>query len=415
MSNKIIIVGAGIIGVTSAYFLARRGYQVEVVDAADDVAQATSMGNGGQLSYSYVEPMASPGMLGKLPGILLGRDHAIKMRWRWDPEFFCWGLKFLSECRTTRASANELAQLQLSLYSQQQIAALVDEHAIDFDYSRQGKLLVFGDSQGFDGYRRKLERLPALKHCCEPLDDAACRQLDPAIDSWADPIAGGIYAEGDESGDSLKFCQALREICQQQYGVVFRFGTPVERINHQAGRVVSVDTKHGTLAADKVVICAGDTTGKLLSPLKIRPWIQPVTGYSLTMPLGTLASDVCLTSMNRKMVFCRLGDRLRVAGFAHIGRFNEAQQQAFGAQLLRQARELMPQAGRYDEAEATWVGQRPVTPGSVPVVSATPVQDLFINSGHGSLGWTLSAGSGALLADIVAGQPTSLISGNYAL
>lgn len=412
---KILIVGAGIIGVTSAYFLAKKGYEVEVVDAAEDVALGTSQGNGGQLSYSYVEPMASPGMLKKLPGVLLGRDPAIKMRWRWDPEFFCWGLRFLNECRLPHANANEMAQLQLSLYSQQQLSSLLADHDIDFDYSQAGKVLVFDDATAFDGYQQKLKRLPELNQWCRPVGSKECQAIDPAIASWQDPIVGGIYAEGDESGDSLRFCQQLRRICEQEYGVVFHFNTPVTKLNHLNGNIESVSTTDGTLTADKVVICAGDISGQLLSPLKLNPWIQPVMGYSLTMPVGDMAADVSLTSMGRKMVFCRLGDRLRVAGLAHIGGVPEHQHQHYGEQLLNQAKALMPDAGRYDEAETVWTGQRPVTPSSVPVISATPYNNLFINSGHGTLGWTLSAGSAALLANIVAGESVAFSASPYAL
>lgn len=403
---QVCVLGAGVVGLTTAYRLARDGHDVTIVEAHSGAAQEASFANGGQLSYSYVAPLADPAVLPKLPAWLLQRDSALRFVPRWDVAQWRWCASFLLACRTHRARRTALDLLSLGALSKAALHEIVERESIGFDYVRNGKLVVYRDAREFGRARRKLALLAAAGSDQRALDAAQCVALEPALAHAQPLLAGGIHTPSEEAGDCHRFGVALAQTLQQRYGVTIHYDTPVSALVTQGPRVVAARSQAGDIPADAFVVALGMGSVPLLDTLGVRLPIYPLTGYSLTLDRTSLADTprVSVTDLHRKVVYAPLGERLRIAGMVEIAGMSDAQRARRLAALTRQAQEIFPNAGDYAQAR-NWCGHRPATPDSKPLIGPSPYDNLWLNTGHGALGFTLACGSARVIADAIAQRP----------
>jgi len=406
---KIAILGAGVIGVTSAWYLARAGHEVTVLDRQDAAAMETSFANGGQISTSHAEPWANPATPKQVLKWLGREDSPMLFRLRADPHQWAWGLAFLRECLPARARANAAQIAAINRYSRAQLLALRAETGIQYEQQTRGILRLYESRQTLDEAigAAFLEKRHGID--LRLLTAAECVALEPALAACAGRIAGGVHAPADESGDAHKFTQDLARLCAAR-GVQFRYGSSIRRVEIAGGRVARVLLGNGeAIEADAYVMALGSYSPLLLRPVGISIPVYPLKGYSITIALaeGDVAPRISLSDGAHKLVMSRLGDRLRVAGTAELTGYNTAVNEVRCRAIVRRTFELFPKAGRPEDAQF-WAGLRPATPGGVPCVGRTSYPNLYLNTGHGTLGWTMACGSGAAIADIVSGRKPEL-------
>ncbi|WP_173985389.1 D-amino acid dehydrogenase [Magnetospirillum sp. SS-4] len=402
---KVVVIGAGVVGTACAWYLAKDGHEVVVVERREAAGLETSLANGGQISPCHAEPWANPGAL---PRILrwLGRDDApLLFRWnRWDPELWAWGLRFLANCTPARATVNIERTLRVALYSRLCLQRLRAETGIDYDQKTLGILHVYRDPRTFEQAcaaaetmrRHGLARLPRTP------DEAVT--IEPALAAVRHELAGAIFTPDDESGDAHKFTTRLAALAAGA-GARFHWTTDALALVQDGERLTGVVTDGGFIGADACVLAAGCASPALARPLGLRLPVVPAKGYSITVPVAGHdgAPSVSVTDDEHKMVYSRLGERLRAAGTAEMTGFDRTLDPRRLAMIASHARALFPDGGDYARAEP-WTGLRPVTPDSVPLLGATPYANLWLNTGHGTLGWTMACGSGRIVADLVAGR-----------
>jgi D-amino-acid dehydrogenase len=401
---KIAVLGAGVVGVTSAWFLARAGHEVTVVDRQHAAAMETSFANGGQISTSHAEPWANPGTPKQVLTWLGREDSPMLFRLRADPYQWAWGLAFLRECLPARSRANAAQIAAINRYSRAQLLALRAETGIQYAQQTRGILRIYEGRQALDEAvaAASLERLHGIELRVLTADE--CVALEPALAACAERIAGGVHAPEDESGDAHKFTQDLAQLCAAR-GVQFRYGSSIERIECAGGRVTRVLLGAGEpVEADTYVMALGSYSPLLLRPIGISIPVYPLKGYSITIPLaeGDVAPRISVSDGAHKLVMSRLDNRLRVAGTAELTGYDTAINTVRCRAIVRRTFELFPRAGRPENAQF-WAGLRPATPGGVPCIGRTRYPNLVLNTGHGTLGWTMACGSGAAIADIVSG------------
>jgi D-amino-acid dehydrogenase len=396
---RIIIIGAGVAGVTAAYYLARAGHDVEILDNHARSGEGTSFANGGQLSYSYVEPMARPDLVPKLPRIIAGLEPSYVMTRLFDWKLMRWGMQFLRNCTASRFERNARAALSLSVESRDALHAILAEHDLKFDYSRTGKLVLHGSEKALDHAAAAIAMKREAGVEQHRLSREDCIALDPALADYGADFVGGMYAPGDEAGDAGRFCRALMAVCENKLGVHKHTGVQVHQIVRRDGAVTGLDTSAGRLEADHYVLAAGPDAEALGRTAGLSLPIYPIKGFSITLPARQGAPAVNITDAANKMVFCRLGERFRVAGFAEFARGDKRMVEARIAKLTETARKLMPSAADYDAEPHGWAGERPMTPDGLPRVGPTPVDRLSLSVGHGMFGWTFSCGAGKRLAE----------------
>lgn len=397
----VVVIGAGVIGITTAYYLSELGCEVTVVDRESRVADGASFGNAGQLSYSFTDAMATPAFLTKIPGIITGRDPGCRIR----PHsgLIPWGLRFLSECTTSKATTNTVTILEMAMRSQQLMAHLRRRLPFEFAHREAGKLVLLDSEEAL----RSAEVRVALKrrNGCETeiLSAQDGIEMEPAIAKMPIRIAGAIYSRRDAVADSRLFSIRLKEMLEKSGSVDFRLGIDVKRLATQGGKLKALELDDGELSADAVVVCAGAFSGSLLKTAGVNPHIYPVRGYSITLPPGSAAPDMSITVLHRKTVFSRLDGNIRIAGFADFyGRSTTTDARRL-TELLDVAREIAPQAADYGaNSQHRWGGFRPMTPSGRPLVGRSKIEGLFLNTGHGTLGWTLACASGHDVAHAVA-------------
>lgn len=391
---KIAVLGAGVVGVTTAWYLARDGHEVTVIDRQPGPGRETSFANGGQVSAGHAQPWARPSVIPKMLGWLGREDAPLRFRPRADWAQWAWGLGFLFECLPGRYEKNTRALAGLAAYSRDSLVALRKETGLEYDALSRGILQFFTDARDL---RAAAEHGP-VKSAEECLD------LEPALRHSEARVLGGVYMRGDESGDAHKFTAGLAELAQAK-GVRFLFEKEVSSIESIAGRITGL--KGSDITADAYVVALGSYSPLLLASLGIRVPVYPLKGYSITLPLGPAeqasAPQVSLTDEAHKLVISRLGNRLRVAGTAELSGYDVAVDAARCNAILRRVRTLFPQLGAVTTVDR-WAGLRPATPSNVPVIGATRYPNLFLNTGHGTLGWTLACGSARALAALVAGR-----------
>ena len=400
---KIAVLGAGVVGVTSAWYLACAGHEVTLVDRQDAAAMETSFANGGQISTSHAEPWANPGTPAQVIKWLGREDSPMLFRLRADPHQWAWGLAFLRECLPARSRANAAQIAAINRYSRERLQALRTETGIQYQQQTRGILGLFESQQALDGAAAALEK----KHGVElrVLTAAECVALEPALAARAAHIVGGVHAPEDESGDAHQFTQELARHCAAR-GVRYRYGSSIRRVETEGGRVARVRLGSGeTIEADAYVMALGSYSPLLLRPIGISIPVYPLKGYSITIPLAEsdVAPHISLSDGANKLVMSRLGDRLRVAGTAELTGYDTSINEVRCRAIVKRTFELFPQAGRPEEAQF-WAGLRPATPGGVPCIGRTRYANLYLNTGHGTLGWTMACGSGAAIADIVSGK-----------
>ncbi len=407
---RIIVLGAGVVGLTTAYLLARDGHTVDVLDGAGGVAQQTSYANGGQLSYSYVAPFAGPGVIGKVPGWLLDPDGPLRFR----PDFTWaqarWLLDFLRACNANTSARTTEALLRLAYLSREWLHGLVSRESLDFGFARSGKLVVYSDITGFEGAKCQMAAQAALGSEQHALLAPECLALEPSLGRIAHRLVGGIHTPGEDAGDCHLFCVGLERLMRgSNFDVRFHFGTRVTQLLTAGGRVVGAVTRDGVHEADVFVLALGNGARALASPIGVDVPLQPLKGYSLTLPITGPAPSISITDAAAKVVYARLGDKLRVAGIAdvvgHDTRFDNRRLDT----LVRQARAAFPDASDWRELRP-WTGMRPATPTGLPLLGPTARwPNLHLNLGQGSLGFTLAMGSAAVVAELIAGRPAPIL------
>ena len=403
---KVVILGAGVAGVACAYYFWRDGHEVTVLERNDGVALETSFANGGQLSYSYVAPLASLSVIPKLPPWLLRRDSPLRFRPELDIEQWRWILEFLAACNNETAELTTERLLRLAFYSRDLMHELVRTHAMDFDYVQNGKLVVHTDPKSFESAKRLMEYQRTLGAEQRSLDPREVVDLEPALEHLAKRMCGAIYTPSEDAGDTYKFCNELKRVMTTGPNcVTYRFGIEVKELLPWRGRLMGVETSHGVIEADAYVLALGTNAPHLLKPLGIRVPVYPLKGYSLSLPITNDrgAPRISVTDFKRKVVYARLGDDLRVAGMADIaGKRAQIDAQRVD-QLVAEVRNAFPHATDFRKL-GPWCGMRPATPKGTPVIGATPHANLWLDVGHGALGFTLALATGRILADLVGGH-----------
>ncbi|WP_119302478.1 FAD-dependent oxidoreductase [Dongia deserti] len=399
---RIIVVGGGVIGVTSAYWLRLAGHEVALIEQDVEAGRGVSAGNGGQLSYAYVEPLAGPDLWTKFPAILLGLDSAVRMRPDLSLDSIRWGLSFLRHCIGKRQTDSLKSLLVLAAESHRALAELLNDVPLQFDYAAAGKLILYRDAKALDEAGRLAEIKRQHGFRIETLGRARCLALEPALDRYRNGFAGGIYAPEDAAGDCGLFTRGLYDHLGRAMGVETHGSMRVTHLTMRDGRVVGVELDTDDMRADAVVLANGIDAPRLAATVGLKLPIEPVKGYSITAPARPDAPIVSLTDRAEKIVFAHLGHRLRAAAFADLDGWSPSVNPKRAQQLLALALHLFPAAADWDRAEPIWAGQRPMTPSGMPLIGASRVPGLYLNAGHGGLGWTLACGAGKRLAGIIA-------------
>jgi D-amino-acid dehydrogenase len=403
---QVIVIGAGVVGLTSAWYLANQGVQVTLVDRHLDVAQETSFANGGQLSYSYVAPLADPAVISKLPQWLLRADSPLRFRPRLDLAQWRWCTEFLANCNSAAVRRTIGDMLRLSFLSRDSLDELLNQHALQFDLLRSGKLVVYRDAKALEGARPMVDWQRSLGADQQMLDGAACVALEPTLKGIGADLAGGIFTPGEATADCAGFCVGLRGLLEKMPNVTLALGTQVRELVHEGNRVVAVRTDKGDMNADAVVVAAGMFSVPLLRPLGVTLPLYGLRGYSLSVPLaeGSQAPQLSVTDASRKVVYAPLGRRLRIAAMVDMGVDRAEVDPARIALLKQQVAETFPELD-LDQAQA-WAGLRPSTPHSKPIIDrAGRFNNLWLNVGQGALGFTLALGSAKLLTAQMLDQP----------
>ncbi|MEN8639166.1 D-amino acid dehydrogenase [Pseudomonas sichuanensis] len=396
MSQRVTVIGGGVVGLATAYALVREGYSVDLVEARDSLASATSFANGGQLSYRYVAPLADAGVPWQTLGWLLRGDSPLRLRLRLDPAQWRWLAAFVMACRTGVNRRNAAQLLSLALESQAALARWREEDGLaDFAWRRNGKLVAFRTRQAFAHGREQL--LDPLNQ--QVLDAGQLRLLDPALAEA--PFIGGVFTPDEEVADCHRFCLRLAERLEASGHCRLHLGQAVTRLIRRKDEVVALALADRQLDVQRLVLCAGHRSASLALPGLHLP-VYPLKGYSLTAPVTEAhrAPDVSLTDYERKIVYARLGQQLRVAAMVDIVGYDETVDAGRLRSMRRLARETLPGAADYGQA-VEWAGMRPATPTGVPIIGATMYRNLWLNLGHGALGFTLACGSGERLARLM--------------
>ena len=398
---RIIIAGAGIIGLTTAYVLGKRGHEVTVIDREEGVAQGASRANGGQLSYSYVDPFAGPNMRRQLGSILTGRDPGISAGDYWKPGWLAWMLAALGKTGSKPYFKSMDALLNLAGLSAPETENLLREIPITIPINRQGKLVVFKNKEAIKAYEPVLQHKREAGHKVELLTPEECSQLEPGISHWQNHIGGGMYCADELTADSYGAAQEIAGYCSKHLSVNWCLGEDIREFQMEKSKISGVITDKGEYPADVLVLAAGTGSQYLAQKLGLELRIKPVYGFSITAPAGESRLKLSVTSINDRLVFAPMGDSLRVAGYAHIGDTTPSLVKRRIQRLKRRAGELLPQAADFPKANGDWLGARPTRPDSLPLISGTPIKNVYLNTGHGSLGWTLACGSATLIGDII--------------
>lgn len=413
---RVIVLGAGVVGTTAAWYLTAAGHEVTVVDRQPAAGLETSFANGGQISVCHAELWANPGVLPKLLKWIGHESSPLLWRMRADLAQWTWGLHFIRECTPARTRANIIAILRLALHSRDCLQALRAELGLEYDHLERGILHVYTNAQEFEHAIPQAELM--RQYGCDRFVKTAeeCLQIEPALRHSTRPLVGGTYTADDESGDAHKFTQALAARCAAR-GVSYRYGNAVTALQTEAGQVSGVMLDNGeVLTADRYVVAMGSYTPLLLRPLGLNLPIYPGKGYSATLKLreDAVAPSVSITDDGHKLVFSRFGNRLRVAGTAEFTGYDTSLNTVRCEALIRRTHALFPLA-QSDELPEFWAGLRPATPSNVPYIGQSRYANLFVDSGHGTLGWTMSCGSGQLLADLVSGKAPAIDATPYQL
>jgi D-amino-acid dehydrogenase len=412
---KVLVLGSGVIGVTSAYYLARAGHEVTVVDRQPKPALETSFANAGEVSPGYSSPWAGPGVPVKAIKWLLMRHGPLVIWPKLDPVMWIWLLKLLRNCTEARYAVNKSRMIPIAEYSRDCLRALRAETGIHYDERSRGTLQLFRKQAQLDGTAGDIAVLKQYGVPYEVLDRDGCIAAEPALSAVKDKFVGGMRLPQDETGDCHMFTEALAAEAAR-LGVQFKLNTTIERLIADGSKIAGVVTSAGRLQADAYVVALGSWSPRLLRPLGISLPVYPVKGYSITVPIRDAEAAPVSTVMDEsyKVAITRLGDRIRVGGTAEISGYSNRLDAARRATLDHSLTDMFPRGG--DLAKASfWSGLRPMTPDGPPVIGATRYGNLHLNTGHGTLGWTMACGSARALADLLSGRKPDIDTAELAL
>lgn len=400
---QITVLGSGVIGVTTAYYLAKQGHEVTVIDRESGPGLETSFANAGQISPGYASPWAAPGIPLKAAKWLLQKHAPLVLRLTTDPLQYKWLLQMLANCTEARYKVNKSRMVRISEYSRDCLIALRAETGIEYDHRSQGTLQLFRHQYQLDAIGKDVEVLRQDGVPFEVLDPEGCINVEPALARVREKFVGGLRLPNDETGDCFKFTNELAKITEG-LGVKYRFGVDIKSLLMSGGKVSGVETSEGIISSDRYIVALGSYTPALVKSLGLNAPIFPVKGYSLTAPIidDTRAPVSTVMDETYKIAITRLGDRIRVGGMAEVSGFTSDLPAARRATLDLSVSDLFP--GGDLKAASFWSGLRPMTPDSTPIIGATRYDNVFLNAGHGTLGWTMACGSGKLLADLISGN-----------
>lgn len=402
LPRRAIVLGAGVVGVATAYALARRGVEVTIIDRAAIAGSGASFANGAQLSYIYTDALASNNLLKRLPFLALGLDSSFRLRPNLDPGQIVWFMRFLRNCTHQRFLENSLAGLQLGLESQLAMHALLEQHSIEFGHQSAGKMLVYDDASAFQSACDMVSIRQSHGAEQEVLTPTEAVNKEAALAERAGGFVGAVYSPQEELGDPHKFCNALLSQLVTTYGVRVRMTVEVESWNADSDTAM-VTTKAGeTIKADQLVICAGMDAATLIKKHGLGSSLMPMKGYSFTAAPGQASPKMSITDVSKKVVFCPLDGAIRVAGLAELGVRNTRVDQRQLAALVSTAAGVLPRAADYAASYQGWAGIRPMTANALPIIRKIAPR-VTINVGHGMLGWTYAMGSAERAARLLGG------------
>jgi len=403
---KVIVLGAGVIGVTTAYFIAKAGHQVTVLEKNSSCSMSCSYANGGQLSYSHIEPWSSKTSLLSITKAAIFPSSFLGISNIFNREFLTWSYEFLKNSNAKKNHQNSKNIYALSRHSKRTLENLLKEETdLKFDYKNSGILHFYRDQKRFNAAIKEAEIHNSFGCKAQILNSDECIKKEPTLVKLYDEnkLAGGIFYEADASGDSLIFTKSLEKICREKYGVIFEYDAEVKNIFTNYKSITGINTSKGVFVADKYVSCLGAFGNKLLKGIGIDTKIFPLKGYSLSIAADHqfIAPSLALTDSENKIVYSRIGNVFRVAGSVEICGSKTSENKSLISFLKTTVRSSFSDFGNFNEV-SQWFGFRPFRPNSTPLIcQVNKYQNLFLNSGHGSLGWTLSVGSADIIANLM--------------
>ncbi|MEX3852455.1 D-amino acid dehydrogenase [Paraburkholderia sp. BR10923] len=404
---RVVVLGSGVVGVTSAYYLARAGHEVTVIDREASPALETSFANAGQISPGYASPWAAPGVPLKAVKWMFQKHAPLAIRLDGTTFQLQWMWQMLQNCTAPRYAVNKGRMVRLAEYSRDCLQALRADTGIQYEGRTGGTLQVFRTQQQFDGAAKDIAVLQEANVPYELLSADQLGKAEPALAAVSHKLTGGLRLPGDETGDCQMFTTRLAALAEQ-LGVKFRYNTPIDALSMAGGRIAGVQCGGELVRADSFVVALGSYSTRFLDGIVKIP-VYPLKGYSITAPIVDAAAAPVSTVLDEtyKIAITRFDDRIRVGGMAEVVGFDKSLREARRKTLELSVNDLFPGGG--DTSKATfWTGLRPMTPDSTPIVGRTPVPNLFLNTGHGTLGWTMSCGSGQLLADLMSGKQPAI-------
>lgn len=401
---RVAVLGGGVIGVTTAYYLAGHGHQVTVAERQKGPALETSHANAGEISPGLAAPWAGPGVPLKVIKWMLDPHSPLVIRLRLDPPMWRWLWRMLLNCNQRAYSVNKERMQRIAHYSRRCLEDLRAETNIQYDCRTRGTLQLFRDQKMLDSAGKDVAVLRQLGVPHRLLDRTGCIEAEPGLARVAEKISGGLHLYGDETGDCYKFTKALAGLAESR-GVSFRYRTRILGLERAGGRITHAVTDKGEIEADAFVVAMGCYSYTVLRPIGVRVRVYPIKGYSVTVPVLDDAAAPQSTIMDEgyKVAITRLGDRIRIAGTAELNGFNLDLPRARCDTILHSFEDLFPDGGDTTDLKL-WTGLRPMNPDGTPTIGATRFSNLFVNTGHGSLGWTMACGSGKVVADLISGE-----------
>jgi D-amino-acid dehydrogenase len=409
---KIVVLGAGVIGTTTAYYLAKAGHEVHVIDRQPEAAMETSFANGGVLHASEAEPWSRPGMPGAVLGWIGKADAPMLLRMSAIPSMWRWGVDFIRHCTIERYRRAAAVNLALAQHTLAVMKDLRTDTCVEYDYGRRGLLRIYTLREALDKDAAESTRQESLGLVREVADPARCVALEPALATIRDRLVGGIYAPGDEQGDCHKFTVGLRRHCESRLGVTFYFRTNIQRIVRSGDFVQSIETSAGRFTGDGYIAALASYSSAMLAPVGIEVSIYPAKGITVTVPDHTWPEGPTISVMDAVRLFglSHIGDYYRLSGSVEFNGWDSTPRSARVEAMIGNAMDVFPEFARcYDVLTAkVWTGLRPMSSCGVPYIGATALKNLYLNCGHGHLGWTLACGSSHLLADIISNRTPAL-------